>query len=373
MADHTHSTRVAPSSSDAARLPTRAGMRALPRSAPPAGVADQQGTLSEALNQGPPVQSIAQLQRTLNQSPRVARVAKAAALLQRRPRATSQSVVQRVWVDAGRQGFRWHTLLDGLQWYFDPATGAFHYHIVDDLAVPIALWTQIEANEGRRLSEQQLADLGFQRIAVAPEEARVVEERSDEVPAAGMVSKSVSERIAENIRSGIPPFKPELGLGGCSWFIWKGHGVPYTSIDKVKGGGEPKNIEVDATVRLPEYPLIITTAFLAARHAMYMQDAGFRADAERRWRTHNAVAVDAELGRRQRDNLAFYMRGLAEHQMWVSIGHMVAAHPSRVGVVILTGSEFSKKEGDGRFLVVADASRIEVLSMKATKKGPGKK
>ena len=49
--------------------------------------------------------------------------------------------------------------------------------------------------------------------------------------------------------------------------------------------------------------------------------------------------------------------------MWVSIGRMVAAHPARVGVVVLQGSDFSKA-GNGKFLVVADASKIAVADDK---------
>ena len=121
-----------------------------------------------------------------------------------------------------------------------------------------------------------MLELGFQRLQVDPEEARIVPEHMSPLAGEGMVTATVKALIEENLKRGEPPFKPELGLGGCSWFIWKGHGTPYTSIDKPpKGSNEKKNIPIEATIWTSDYPLIITTAFLAERHLMYVNDPEF--------------------------------------------------------------------------------------------------
>jgi hypothetical protein len=267
----------------------------------------------------------------------------------------SSAVAQMVWVEKGLGGFYWHQLIDGLQWFYDGETERFYFHIVDDLAVHPHNWNKIEALEGEMLTEKQLDDIGFHEIEEAP---HVVPHRAKSVEGAGMVSRQVAELIIGNIRSGIPPFKPELGLGGCSWFIWKGFGIPYTSIDKVKRGEPPKDIAIGAVISLVEFPLMITTQFLADRHAMIMNDPEFNADTERRFREYKELG-DKGLNNKDRANLLFYRKGLAEQQMWVSIGVMANLHPSKVGVVSLDGSDFSKS-GNGKFLVVADATKIRL-------------
>lgn len=280
----------------------------------------------------------------------------------RPPQQAPTGVTQFVWVQSARAEFYWDKLLGGLQWYFDPETDNFRYKIIDDLAVPIAIWDQIEALEGSPLPEQELDRLGFGVIATTPQEARIEPDTSSQVPAAGMVSATVAQHIRDNLRQGTAPFRPELGLGGCSWFIWKGQGEPFTSVDKVKFGQEAKNVPIAATVRLPAHSLVITTQFLAERHALYLQDPSFLAEAEAKWRDHNRIGATVPLGSKKRSNLQFYQRGLAEQAMCVSIGRMVASHPAMVGVVVLQSSDFSLS-GDGKFLVVADASRIEVVSI----------
>jgi hypothetical protein len=96
---------------------------------------------------------------------------------------------------------------------------------------------------------------------------------------------------------------------------------------------------------------------------MYVNDPEFRQDALRRWLAYKELAPDKVLNSGEKKDFAFYLKGFAEQRMWVSIGRMVAAHPARVGVVVLQGSDFSKT-GNGKFLVVADASKIVVADDK---------
>lgn len=274
--------------------------------------------------------------------------------------SSGSNVTQAVWVQArNTTELYWDVLLSGLQWFYN--NGSFYYHIVDDLAVPIDVWSNIEMYEGQQLTEEQIDTLGFQKILDNPE---IVEDASMETEGSGMVSRSVADKIIENLQRGIYPFKPELGLGGCSWFIWKGEGIPYTSINKVKKGEEPKDIPINATIQLPAHPLIFTTEFLAQRHDMYMNDESWKKETEGKWRDFKKMKFQ-KLSNRNLADLTFYRKGLAEHKMWVSIGQMVANHPSRVGVVILSGSDFSK-EGNGKFLVVADRTKIKVKLSEVT-------
>jgi hypothetical protein len=46
------------------------------------------------------------------------------------------------------------------------------------------------------------------------------------------VTSDVAVQILENVAKGEPPFKPELGKGGASWFVTEGN--PYTGIDPAK-------------------------------------------------------------------------------------------------------------------------------------------
>jgi hypothetical protein len=166
------------------------------------------------------------------------------------------------------------------------------------------------------------------------------------------ITPEVALKILENYSKGEPPFKPELGKGGASWFVMEG--TPYVGI------GADKTVNVSAQLGPTKGSLTLHEADLLA--IFEQERANTMAESEAAFRQHNQIPADKPLTAKllkQLDRKYGFRDKFAESRMWDRVGERVAASPSKVGEVILQNSRFSKA-GNGKFLVVADPAKIKL-------------
>lgn len=170
------------------------------------------------------------------------------------------------------------------------------------------------------------------------------------VPEHTGVTADVALNILDNMSRGEPAFKPELGKGGCSWFVSEGN--PYVGIDPEKSVNLPISIAKSThLLTLTEHDLLAMFEGQRGRIDMYALEAAYR----REW----GIPADEGLNRQARKAVQRVADRAAESRMWDEVGERVRASDSKVGEVILKDSRFSR-QGDGKFLVVADGAKIEV-------------
>ncbi|MCP4131258.1 MAG: DUF4157 domain-containing protein [bacterium] len=169
----------------------------------------------------------------------------------------------------------------------------------------------------------------------------------------GKVTPDVAFAILDNLNQGKPAFKPELGKGGCSWFVTEGD--PYTSVT------QSKSVEIPAELKPTSNPLKFNEVQLMEIYNRILNDAQFKAEMEAKYREFNKAKIpkNAPLSNTKKKGLLKLMQKAAESRMWDEVGKRVRNSSNGVGEVILENSKFSKK-GNGRFLVVSDASKIQV-------------
>ena len=170
------------------------------------------------------------------------------------------------------------------------------------------------------------------------------------VPANTSVTPEVATEMLKNISKGEYAFKPELGKGGCSWFVTEGN--PYVGIDP------DKNIDIPVEVTKPSGSLV----FDETRLLQMLNDAKSTTEAEAmsKFRNHNSLANNEALNSTMRKAFTRFHNKFAESRMWDKVGELVRTSSRKVGEVILQeGSAFSK-QGSGKFAVVADASKVQV-------------
>jgi hypothetical protein len=170
---------------------------------------------------------------------------------------------------------------------------------------------------------------------------------------AALVTPEVALEMLENVLAGRPPFRPELGVGGSSWFVTEGS--PYTGV------GAENVIPVQAELISTEGGTVYQQADL---DRIYGEEAArARPEVELqvrdRFRIQTGRDAPAELSNALVDRIERQLRGLAERRMWERIGREVAGSSSKVGEVVLpAGGRFSAVAG--RFKVVADAAKIRL-------------
>ncbi len=168
-----------------------------------------------------------------------------------------------------------------------------------------------------------------------------------------MVTPQVAVAILENVLSGRPPFRPELGVGGCSWFVTEGS--PHTGV------GSGNSIPVQAELINTEGAIRFEQAELDRLFAE--EEARARPEVEQqvreRFRLRTGRDAPAQLSNTLADRVARQLRGLAERRMWERVAARVRASASGVGEVILpAGGRFSTNPG--RFTVIAQAAKIRL-------------
>ena len=170
------------------------------------------------------------------------------------------------------------------------------------------------------------------------------------IPANTSVSPEVATEMLKNLSKNENAFKPELGKGGCSWFVTEGN--PYVGISP------DKNIDIPVEVTKPSGSLV----FDEARLLQMFNDAKTATEAEAmsKFRNYNGLSDTAPLNSKMQKAFIQFHKRFAESRMWDKVGDLVRTSSSKVGEVILQeGSAFSK-QGSGKFAVVADASKVQV-------------
>ncbi|HEX3043668.1 MAG TPA: DUF4157 domain-containing protein [Bacillota bacterium] len=176
-------------------------------------------------------------------------------------------------------------------------------------------------------------------------------------PGTTKVTPEVAFNILENLSKNQPPFKPELGKGGCSWFVTEGN--PYTSVNPAK------NIDIPVELNRTSQPIIFDESKLAEIFDRISSDSKFAEQMESKYREINKIPVDKPLTSKQQKTLKWLIKGdgekggAAEAKMWEEVGRQVKQSKEGVGEVILKNSRFSEGS-NGKFLVVADANKIQV-------------
>ena len=174
------------------------------------------------------------------------------------------------------------------------------------------------------------------------------------VDATTMVTKEVALAILRNAAMHQHPFRPDLGLGGVSWFVTSGD--PHTGID------DSKIIQVPVRLTVPPNAIIFDEDRLIVIHEAQM-------DAQRALITQQVIAIYPQqhgglpapgvLTRAMRGQIDWRLRKAAERQMWLEVAGSIRISPSGVGVVNLpAGGRFSRNEG--QFTIVADPAKIQL-------------
>jgi len=164
------------------------------------------------------------------------------------------------------------------------------------------------------------------------------------------VTPEVAAEIQQNIEQGEPPFKPELGKAGNSWFVSEGN--PYTGISA------DKTVLVEALINRTTQPQV----FDEARLQDIFQAKLAEIDAEQNFRAIKNLPAELALNSKQRKAAERLKKRAAEDAMWEEVGRQVREAANQVGEVALVNSAFSK-QGDGKFLVVADPGKISQVTL----------
>lgn len=162
------------------------------------------------------------------------------------------------------------------------------------------------------------------------------------------VTPDVAFAILENLSKQARPWRPDLGLGGAAWFTIEGN--PHVGVEPTK------TIEAHVDLLLPQKPETLGESELLELYNK--EKAALDPTSEANYRQFNKIPANQKLTPKQLNGLEFYRRTAPERKMWVSIGEKVARSQSKVAVIILeSGSQFSRS-GPGKFVVIADATKI---------------
>jgi hypothetical protein len=168
-----------------------------------------------------------------------------------------------------------------------------------------------------------------------------------------LVTPAVALDMIENMIRGRPPFAPELGVGGASWFVTEG--TPYTGVGS--GNVVPVQAELVNASGGRVYQQSDLDAIFAEEEARARPEV--EAQVRERFRIRTGKDAPARLSNALAEKVAYQLRRLAERRMWERIGREVAASPRKVGEVVLpAGGRFSALAG--RFKIIADATRIRI-------------
>lgn len=167
--------------------------------------------------------------------------------------------------------------------------------------------------------------------------------------ASGAVTPDVALNLLDNMSRGEAPFKPELGLGGASWFTTEGN--PYTSVNA------NKSINVRVEIAKGAQPVVFREADLAQILTESLPET--RKIAESEFRQKYGIPDDKPLSNRALKKIERTLDRFNEKRMWTKVAEKVAASQQKIGEVVLEpGSRFS--DSPGKFAVVADANKISL-------------
>ena len=164
------------------------------------------------------------------------------------------------------------------------------------------------------------------------------------------VTPEVAIEVLKNLSKGELPWRPELSEnGGSAFFTTEGN--PYTGIDPTK------NFKIDVELVMPQNKLVFDEQALLQMYNKHK--AVCKIEAELEFRRLKNIPSDALFNSKTLKTFNRFHHKFAERLMWNEVGEKVRKSSVKVGEVILKDSFFSK-QGDGKFAVVADASKIKV-------------
>ncbi len=176
-------------------------------------------------------------------------------------------------------------------------------------------------------------------------------QRDSKVSGTKGVTPDIGIKVLENMSRGEPPFRPDLSLGGCEWMVSEGN--PYVGI------GAEKSVTLPVEAIRPDNPLIFQESDLVEIFNQKI-NAITDAAAEAEFRREARIPEGQPLNSKQRKNASGrFKERMAEKRMWEEVGSRVRSSETKVGEVVLQDSRFSK-QGNGKFLVVADRTKITV-------------
>ena len=167
------------------------------------------------------------------------------------------------------------------------------------------------------------------------------------------VTPEVALAMLENMAAGRPAFRPELGVGGASWFVTEGtphagvaeQGRVNVQVDLIDTGGGRVYVEADLL------------AVYAQEEARLRPE--IEAQVRERFRVRTGRPAPAKLSNALASQVEHHLKKAAERSMWTRIGQEVAASARKVGEVVLPPNDrFSA--APGRFKIVADATKIRL-------------
>lgn len=165
-------------------------------------------------------------------------------------------------------------------------------------------------------------------------------------PANAKVVPEVALKILENVSKGEPPFIPDKGKAGCSWFVTEGN--PYI--------GASKGIDIVVEISKNAEKVVFDTVKLEQLFTDILSKT--ESEAETEWRSRNNK-TGKSLTPAQERQLGKFKERFAEARMWDRVGEIVRNSKDGVGEVILEQGRFSK-QGAGKFAVVANPKMIQV-------------
>ncbi|RKH39109.1 DUF4157 domain-containing protein [Corallococcus sp. AB050B] len=168
-----------------------------------------------------------------------------------------------------------------------------------------------------------------------------------------LVTPEVAVAILENVTRGRPPFRPELGVGGCSWFVTEGS--PHTGVGSANSiPVQAELVNTEGAIRFEQAQLDLIFAEEEARARPEVE-----AQVRERFRVRTGRDAPPQLSKTLAERVARQLRGLAERRMWERVAAQVRASKSGVGEVSLVeGGRFSANPG--RFTVIAQAAKIRL-------------
>ncbi|HEX8475560.1 MAG TPA: hypothetical protein VF666_16145 [Pyrinomonadaceae bacterium] len=214
-----------------------------------------------------------------------------------------------------------------------------------DRSVPLARVDRIEDEIERRATLP--SGVGASALLGLPREPGAGTPYS---PANTNVTPEVAARILENVSKGEPPFKPELGKGGVSWFV--SEGTPYVGVNDAKNVQVPVEVgDASNMVRFGERELV----------EIYNQEfPDAQRLAEEQYRQRRGLRLNEPITSRKGLNAINYnAENIAQSRMWDKVAERVRNSESGIGKVELRNSRFSR-QGNGEFTVVRDAASIRV-------------
>ncbi|WP_010245757.1 dockerin type I domain-containing protein [Acetivibrio cellulolyticus] len=164
------------------------------------------------------------------------------------------------------------------------------------------------------------------------------------------VTPEVAIEVLKNLSKGELPWRPELSEnGGSAFFTTEGN--PYTGIDPTK------NFKIDVELVIPQNKLVFDEQALLQMYNKHKEAC--KIEAETKFRNYKNLPSDTLFNSKNLKAFNNFHHKFAERLMWNEVGEKVRKSSVKVGEVVLKDSFFSK-QGDGKFVVVADASKIKV-------------